>query len=280
MAATDILPKPKLDARLLGAHRIHVLTDEALFSSCGVRVAFAGRDGGVSTGAYQGLNTATHVGDDAEAVAENRARLLNALDAPTAQLIVPKQVHGTTVITLAQADQFEEARETACAGADGLVVGVPDVVALLNFADCLPLIIVSPTHRFVVAHAGWRGAVAHMASIAVRALAEADGVDGNGMPISSYNAYIGPHIGDCCFEVGPEVVEQFIAEFGEQVVPSERHVSLSRAVTLDLEREGMDPTRIVDADECTMCNPDRYYSYRAEAGTCGRQAALAFAQKG
>lgn len=273
------LPLPTLDARPWGAHRLFLHTDEALYDAVGVRVAFTGRAGGVSVGAWQGLDLGTHVKDDPAAVAENRRRLMDALGVADAPLIVPNQVHGTALVDVdsAAAADIEAARSAEKEGADGIVCEVPNVAALLCFADCLPLIIVSPTGRFAVAHAGWRGAVAGIAGAAVRQLARDDAAQGASP--SSYNAYIGPYIHVECFETGADVAQRFVKAYGKEVAPDSRHVDLGRAVAVDLMRAGLDPKRIADAGACTRCNSDVYYSYRASGGVCGRHGAFAIRRK-
>ena len=132
---------------------------------------------------YATLNLGGHVQDAVDAVQENRRRLLAALGAEGMPLVVPNQVHGTRIVAIDDASDIEDACAAAAEGADGLLVGVPDVAALLCFADCVPVVAVSPTGRFAVVHAGWRGAVAHIAYQAVRALALRD-VQGAGRELS------------------------------------------------------------------------------------------------
>ena len=286
---------------------VPVLTDEALFRAVGVRIGFTGREGGVSEGPYASLNCADHVEDDPDAVARNRQILLEALGVPGVPLVMPTQVHGTNIVCVGEAFSASgavaegesalsaqascgfggngsatsasadggmgavfKAQRLAEAGADGLVVPVPGVAALLTFADCLPLVLVAPGGTFAVAHAGWRGAVAHVARLAAEALAHATGEEP-----SQFNAYIGPHIRSECFEVGPEVAGAFAGEFGDGVLAGRDHVSLATAVSCDLLRAGLDPRRIADAGICTQCHPDEYFSYRASGGRCGRHAAIA-----
>ena len=74
----ETLPAPKLDARPCGARRISMLTDDALFQACGVRIAFTGRDGGSSQGPFASLNLGAHVQDNLDHVMENRARVMEA----------------------------------------------------------------------------------------------------------------------------------------------------------------------------------------------------------
>lgn len=211
------LPYPSLTPVELGGRRIPVLTDEALLAACGVKIAFTGREGGVSEGPYGSLNAASHVSDNPAHVAENRRIVLDALGCADAELIVPNQVHGNRIVRLSDG-VLSHVRSQAEDGADGLVIGVSNVVALLNSADCILVIIVSPSGRFAIAHAGWRGAVARIASAAARALAE-----GDPFAPSAFNAYIGPHIRSECFEVGEEVSRAFADEFAGYVGPEDVH---------------------------------------------------------
>ena len=166
------LPKPTLERTTLDG--LPVLTDEALFEACGVRIAFTGRAGGVSVGEYAELNMGDHVGDDPCAVEANRRRVLAALGTPDAPLICPNQVHGTEAAVVREQSDLAGSLDKAAAGCDIVAVGIEDVASFINAADCLVLIVVSPTGRFVVAHAGWRGALAGVASIAVRTLTSLD----------------------------------------------------------------------------------------------------------
>ncbi|WP_165056750.1 MULTISPECIES: polyphenol oxidase family protein [unclassified Adlercreutzia] len=275
------LPLPRLEARQLGP--LHILTDDALARTSGVRVAFTGRAGGVSEAPYAGLNLATHVGDDPAAVMRNRALLLEELGVPGLPLIVPNQVHGDELVCVPRADAatLADVREKAARGADGLVVTTSGVAALLCFADCVPVVIASPTGAFAVVHAGWRGVAASIAPKAVRALAAREsGAEGPfGTPeeaAAAYNVYLGPHIHVECFETGEDVRVLFAEKMGEECAPDARHVSLARALAVDLVRAGADAARIADAGVCTACCPDEFYSYRAEGGMCGRHGALAF----
>lgn len=281
MAAIRHLPLPNLDARRFGARRIPALTDEALFERTGIRIAFTGREGGVSEGAFASLNLGSHVGDDPAAVSENRALLLKALDAEDASLVVANQVHGDGVVLVGDASPscVDEARAQAGEGADALVVSVPNVAALLCFADCVPVIVASPTGRFAVVHAGWRGVENGVAAKAVRALAVADEAE-PGASAAMYNVYVGPHIHAECFETGGDVRARFVDRFGEECAPDASHVDLLAALSKGLAQVGIDPRRIVDAGACTACEPEIYYSYRASGGVCGRHGALAYRKVG
>ena len=264
------LPLPKLDALPLGAHRLSLLTDERLFERVGVRVAFTNRNGGFSEAPFASLNMGDHVGDDLSRVQRNRQRVLESLGAGECPLVVPLQVHGDRIVTVGDRAEVERCSNEARQGADGLAVAVPGVAAALCGADCPLVVIVSPSGRFALAHAGWRGAIAHIASKAAGELSRIGGGD-----MRTYNAYIGPHIGPECFEVSAEIAQQFSEAYGLAAAPDARHVDLSQAIRADLVAAGMDGDRIVSSGICTKCHSDQYYSYRASGGECGRHSALA-----
>lgn len=249
---------------------IPLLTDEDLFRSVGVRVAFTGREGGVSSGPYASLNLGSHVDDDLGCVLENRSRLMSALGASSSQLIVPNQVHGTRIVSVAQPQLAASVQDDASDGADGVEVLCDDVAALLCFADCMPVIVVAPSGAFAVVHAGWRGVYGHIAVSALRSLCDATACQPD-----ECNIYLGPCIQAECFEVSEELADKFSKEFGESCIYSYRHVDLVEAMRLDLERAGANPRRIASAGVCTVCNCGEYFSYRATDGVCGRHGAFA-----
>lgn len=269
-----VLPEPTLQARTSAG--LSFLTDEPLFAAVGVRLGFSQRAGGVSAAPYDSLNLGSHVGDDSAAVAENRARLLEAADLGRTELLTLNQVHGDVVLALSDTgDSFSEASRAAAAGADGVAVSASGVTALLCFADCTPVVIVSPSGAFAVAHAGWRGALAGIPGKAVRALAALDAQAGFLAEPSGFNAYIGPHIGAECYECGEELVGRFVERFGGACARGAGHLDLEAAVRASLSETGIVAARIVSSGECTACCDDRYFSYRKSGGRCGRHAAFA-----
>ena len=151
---------------------ITAFTDESLFETCGVRIAFTERAGGVSTGPYDSLNLGSHVEDDLALVKRNRAILMSAFADASYDLVVPKQVHGDTVLTLSSQRDVARVAQLASRGADALVVEEKHIAALLCFADCVPVIAVAPTSMFAVIHAGWRGVENRITQKALKQMAE------------------------------------------------------------------------------------------------------------
>lgn len=282
MSVQPALPLPRLDALRSGAHHLSGLGDAALADACGVHIFFTTREGGASEGAYGSLNLGSHVGDDPACVQENRRILMEALGASDMPLVVPNQVHGDALAVICDGDPatIEAAQAAGAAGADGILVGVPDVAALLCFADCVPVIIVSPTGRFAVVHAGWRGVMAEVAPRALRELAALDGLEGDAGRPAECNVYIGPHICPTCFQTGEDVAAGFAERFGAGCVPDAHHVDLQAALAESLVRAGASPHRIASAGACTRCESGRFFSYRASGGVCGRHGAIAFRKVG
>lgn len=270
------LPLPSIIRRSFNG--IVALSDDPLFDAVGVRIAFTSRNGGVSKAEYGELNLGNHVGDDPRCVEENRRILLDALGVSFGRCLFANQLHGDRVVVLpkdADADMLENARIQAIEEADGILVGASNTAALLCFADCVPVIIVSPTGAFAVVHAGWRGVMACIAPKAVRMLASHElGIDA--ADLSDFNVYIGPHIHSECFEISEEICREFCDRFGDSVATDARHVDLSAALAVSLEEVGVLPERIADVGICTQCHPDEYFSYRASGGVCGRHGAIAF----
>ncbi|WP_139652654.1 polyphenol oxidase family protein [Raoultibacter phocaeensis] len=277
MKATLELPLPHLSKGRFAS--VSALTDDDLYACLGVRIAFTDRMGGVSAGPFESLNLGAHVNDDVTCVERNRAIVAEAFRVAPERMIVPLQVHGTHIVVAdgEKAADVERARTAANAGADALVVEATNVAALLCFADCVPVIIVSPSGRFAVAHAGWRGAVHGIAAKTASLLARLDERDGFGSTAALMNAYLGPHICAECFETGDEVRARFLEKFGEACTPDERHVDLACALRTDLKRVGV--VRVADAGQCTVCGNERYFSHRAQNGVAGRHGAFAYRQR-
>lgn len=241
-----------------------------------VAFVFTERTGGVSQAPYASLNLGTHVGDDPAAVAENRRRVLAALgcEEDLLRLLVPNQVHGSKIVTLASAEEDELARvrQEIEAGCDGIVCAAPHVPVMLCFADCVPVVLTGAA-GFAVAHSGWKGTYARIAAKAAAALARATGESPAG-----FHAYIGPHICADEYEVSEELMQKFADEFGPLGTYGPRLLDLGRAIRMALVEAGVPEESISDPQLSTIKQNDRYFSYRAENGRTGRHAAVAVLQ--
>ncbi len=223
---------------------------------------FPERTGGVSTGLRASLNLGVRWGDDRENVETNRRLVAEHAGYAPAQLQVTRHVHGTNVWTVGQ--PLAEGAEF-----DGLVCDRVGPVLGAFAADCIPLVFAEPTARIVgAAHAGWRGTVAGVAPNVIARMVELGAQPGR------IRVALGPSIGPCCFEVGPEVVAAFRAAFGEvpgMIVagPHKDHIDLRVASRAALERAGVRGELIDDRPPCTRCEPDRFFSYRRDGQAGG-----------
>jgi YfiH family protein len=166
-----------------------------------LRHGFFTRDGGVSEGAFSSLNCGFSSGDDAARVAENRARALRRLDLPADSLRTVRQVHGARVLVVDEGRAGHQPVE-----ADALVTGRPGIALGVVCADCAPVLIADREARVIgCAHAGWRGALAGVIDATVQAMT------GLGARRETMRAAVGPCIAQPSYDVGPDMLAQFVA---------------------------------------------------------------------
>jgi purine-nucleoside/S-methyl-5'-thioadenosine phosphorylase / adenosine deaminase len=200
----------------------------------------------VSEGPYESLNIGLLTGDERPCVEVNRRRLAESTGAEFARLSWPRQVHGTAVVHA----------NGRGAEADAIWTDEPGIGLVVVTADCLPIALVrtSGEARVCLVHAGWRGLADGVVEAAVAAL---------GGPLA---AVVGPGIGACCYEVGPEVAQRF----GER----SRVLDLRAIAERALRRAGVED--VAQIDLCTSCDAARFFSHRRDRGLTGRQGALAY----
>lgn len=165
----------------------------------GVPHGFFTRQGGVSGGIWAGLNCGAGSKDDAEAVAENKARVAAAMGVAPERLLFLHQVHSDRVLTVEGPWGRDAARE-----ADGLVTAEPGLALAALAADCMPVLFHDPQAGVIAAaHAGWRGALGGVLE------ATLDAMEGLGADRGRVRAAIGPCISQAAYEVGPEFLDDF-----------------------------------------------------------------------
>lgn len=173
-----------------------------------------------------------------------------------------------TVKQIHSADVIDAAGVTGERGsADALVSGAPGLALGIRTADCLPILLADPEHRAVAAvHAGWRGTAAGIVEQTISRLQELYGTNPDQL-----RAAIGPGIGKCCFEVGPEVAHQFSRWHPELAETQTRHqLDLVDINHRQLERAGVKSENISGSGLCTMDRTDILYSFRREKEKAGR----------
>ncbi len=239
-----------------------------------VRVLCTTREGGVSEPPFNSMNVGLHVGDDADAVAENRRLLRHAHDLP-ADPVWLRQVHGTRVSVLSDVMSDSEDEQPA----DGAWTEVPGEVLAIMTADCLPVVLTDQAGSHVAAvHAGWRGLAAGILTEAVASFTDS----------APRYAWLGPAIGPTAFEVGSEVRETFVVrrpEFAAAFVEvcSAGHSAGKYLANLyelaRIELAALGDIECSGGQWCTYSDGDRFYSHRRDGKASGRMATLAWLDK-
>jgi polyphenol oxidase len=168
------------------------------FAALGATVALSTRAGGVSSGPYATCNLGLHVGDDPDAVLENRARVAAAFGAKPEALAFCTQVHGTTVRTASGGAGLG----TSIGEADALVTTRPGTVLVILVADCMPVVLFDPVARVLgCAHAGWRGTTAGVLDSTIDAMVAL------GAATERMTVGLGPAVPASRYQVGPDVAD-------------------------------------------------------------------------
>ena len=144
---------------------------------------------------------------------------------------------------------------------DALITGEQGVFVGVKTADCVPLLIADPVHRAVAAvHAGWRGTLSGIAAVAIARMGEAFQSRPEDLVVA-----IGPSIGLCCFEVGPEVAVEFGRIFPERGdLHQKTRLDLREANLRQLLNAGVPGSQIDTDPPCTYCGGAEFYSWRRD----------------
>ena len=258
---------------------------------------FSTRQSGFSR-AYGGksLNLGFTAHDSKAAVLKNRQTFISSLrkSGKTGwELATLRQVHSDLI-------RFASHPWNHPLAGDGLITDTPGLLLAILTADCLPVIVADPKHRAVgVFHAGWRGTVKRIVEKGVGEMRKHFGSDP-----AQLRAAIGPGIRSCCYQVGPEVRNTFEALFaygaelfretketneiherypllfltarapGHSDLPKRIFLDLAEANRRQLLDAGVPARSISDLGMCTSCQPETFFSHRAENGKTGRMMAV------
>ncbi len=231
---------------------VEVLRSSALD---GVAHGFLGRRGGVSTGVVAGLNTGLGSDDDPAAIAENRARAVDAV-LPGAALCGLYQVHSAAVVRVLTAFPDGERPQ-----GDAMVTERPNILLGILTADCAPVLLADREAGVVgAAHAGWKGALAGVTDATIAQMEKL------GARADRIVAAIGPCIARASYEVDLGFVERFCAtdpaneRFFAENRPGHARFDLEAYVAARLAAAGV--RRIEALGQDTYAQEDRFFSFR------------------
>lgn len=239
-----------------------------------VKHCFTTRHGGVSEGCYASMNLRSHSGDDWNNVLENFRIISEAIGIDRDRLVLSKQVHEDVVHTVEDGDigngiLFENRFNSA----DALITDKRNVPIAVFSADCVPVFFLDKQKGVIaLAHSGWRGTVKRIAQKTVKKMKSDYGSNPSDILVA-----IGPSVQEEHFEVGDEVAEIFIREFGESVAVKygdRYHVNMQSAIAMQLYEEGVPHENIDDCGICTACSTDMMYSHRKMQDKRGNMGAF------
>jgi YfiH family protein len=256
--------------------------------------AFCTRRGGVSKGAFAGLNMSHKEGDNDENIRKNWDIVAATFGVSRENFFQVHQVHGDRIFTIDDAapQTFDhQPREY-----DAIITNRPGLALCVKTADCVPVLMVDMEKRIVAAvHAGWRGTALNISGKALRSLSEQYGTRPQDI-----QAAIGPAIGACCYEVDATVYRAMEshpardkifaprsgsgsesgAGLGTKTVMKTKtgtgtgvakwKLNLALANRHQLQEMGVPGANIHNADLCTSCASEWFYSHRKERGITGR----------
>lgn len=211
-------------------------------------------------------------------------KIKHELKADGARFFYPHQVHTDRIYRIDEAFLAldTQKQKELLEGIDAVLTDIPQVVLGISTADCIPVVVYDAEHHAAAAiHAGWKGTVLRIVEKAIDEM------------ILIYDtkpeqctAAIGPGISQDSFEVGTEVLDQFIdagfhmdavtqwmpnTRVGEQTA-MKPHIDLKEVNRLQLTKKGIKEQNITVSPIDTFTDEQFFSARREQKGTikCGR----------
>lgn len=222
------------------------------------------RNGGVSEGPFESLNLGL-VGDDEKNVAENYRRFCEAANVDIDKLCVANQEHTDLVLRVDSGAGFDRPFN----GIDGFMTNVPGIPLMVRFADCQGILYFDPIKRVVAAvHSGWRGNAKNIVGKAVQKMTDEYGCDPANILVG-VSASLGPCHGEFSDPMAelPKFMHGYIEHDGKKV-------DLWNCCFDELTEKGILPENIEMTCRCTVCENDRFFSFRGGGGKSGHMGAI------
>ena len=235
---------------------------------------FSTREGGVSDGCYSSMNFRFHCDDTRENVLKNFEIMADTLGMDYNKLVLSKQVHEDVIHTVTE-DDFGNGivLENKFDSVDALITDKKGIPMVTLFADCVPLFFLDKKLGVAaLAHSGWKGTVKRIGQKTIEKMKR-----DYGSRAEDILTAIGPSIQECHFEVGDEVAEIFIKEFGEDTAVKygeKYHVNMQKAIEKQFIESGILKENIDNCGICTYCNSDLLFSHRKTNGKRGNLGAF------
>ncbi|MBU1992984.1 MAG: polyphenol oxidase family protein [Patescibacteria group bacterium] len=195
-------------------------------------------------------------------VQENREKICEELGIPTDNLYYANQIHSDNILAVR-----ERPEKNYLDGYDAFISNVPGLFFMVKVADCQGVLMYDDTAGVVTAvHSGWRGSVKNIVGKTVQKM-----ISEFGCNPQNIHVVISPSLGPCCAEFTDPHAE--LPEcFGKYI--DGKKCDFWRCTEDQLTAEGVLPENVNNMRICTVCNTDKYFSYRKEGGENARNGAI------
>jgi len=210
------------------------------------------RNHGASHEPYDSLNVRFGIGDNEDDVVENRMRICSELGIDMGQLVSLNQIHSDKILTVSQDVHGE------IDGHDGMITNLAGKFLMIQVADCQAVMMWDSTIGVIAnVHNGWKGSVQNIVGKCLRRMIDDYGCDPENMHVE-----VSPSLGPCCAEFSDPYNELPSNLHG--FIDKNNHVDFWKATKKQCTNEGILESNINVAEICTVCNVDKYFSYRAD----------------
>lgn len=226
------------------------------------------RMGGVSSYPYNSLNCGFHTGDNKSNVLKNRELFFNALNINYKDIVTLKQIHSNKVVIVRKKDKGRGALDydDSFAHADGMVTEDAGVPLVIFTADCMSLFFFDTVKKIIgIAHSGWKGTYFNISKNIINTMLTF------GATLKNIIVGLSPAIGECCYEIGEDLINKFNYNFIE-TKNKKYYLNLNKANKMNLINSGINEKNIIESNFCTFCHKE-CFSYRREKIT-GRMASV------
>ncbi len=240
---------------------------------------FSTRLGGVSKGHYSTMNLGFTRGDNPEDVIENHKRFARSIGYDYNRIVMSHQTHTVNVHVCTEEDAGKGViRPTDILDTDGLITNVKNLPLMSLVADCVPIMLYDPVKKVIgIAHSGWKGTAGKIAKNVVIKMNETFSSEPYDI-----KAVICPSICRECYEVGEEIIEEFISAFEPRYYDAlfyrnendRFQLDLHEACRIALMEAGLKKDNIILSGICTGENSERMFSHRKTAFNRGNLAAV------
>lgn len=213
-------------------------------------------------------------------VNSNYKKICDLLELDYKNIVRPYQTHTNTVKTLTEEIGIFPKELT---NIDGLITDKPNKILSLTYADCTPIYLFDYNKKVIGnIHSGWKGTVARIVKNAIEEMIQKHSCNPKNIICA-----IGPTIRKCHFEVEEDVENLFFNEFKtleniDDIIEFKGTINDKNKYMIDtveinkqvMKSMGILEENILDSKLCTVCNSDKFHSYRVDKELSGRNTAL------